>query len=33
MGHSTPGMAGAFAGSIGARTLFLNHIGTPFVLC
>jgi ribonuclease BN (tRNA processing enzyme) len=31
MGHSTPGMAGAFARSIGARTLFLNHIGTPFV--
>lgn len=30
-GHSTPDMAGAFAKSIGAEMLVLNHIGARFV--
>ncbi|TFK48091.1 Metallo-hydrolase/oxidoreductase [Heliocybe sulcata] len=30
LGHSTPQMAGAFAQRIGAKQLYLNHLGTPF---
>lgn len=30
-GHSTPGMAGAFAKLIGAERLVLNHIGSRYV--
>ncbi|KAB5593564.1 Beta-lactamase superfamily domain-containing protein [Ceratobasidium theobromae] len=30
-GHSTPGMAGAFAKAIGAKRLVLNHFGARFV--
>lgn len=30
-GHSTPAMAGAFAGKIGAERLVMNHIGARCV--